>query len=121
LSPKYIEFRRAYLHDINPVGVGSMIIASALGILCYLNVFGESLKALAHFITLGSAFISVPIIAIFTKSRFYIARSPVILYSDVSHQTILQSCTCCICQNNYECEDMAWCPAYDGAICSLCC
>lgn len=121
LSPKYIEFRRAYLHDINPVGVGSMIIASALGILCYLNLFGENLKALAHFVTLGSAFLSVPLIAIFTKSRFYIARAPAILYSDADHQNIVQSCTCCICQNNYEREDMAWCPAYDGAICSLCC
>ncbi len=29
LSPKGIEFRRAYLYDINPVGVGALLIASS--------------------------------------------------------------------------------------------
>jgi purine-cytosine permease-like protein len=32
LSPKGIEFKRAYLYDINPVGVGAMVLASALSI-----------------------------------------------------------------------------------------
>ncbi len=32
LSPKGIEFRRAYLYDINPVGVGTMFLASAISI-----------------------------------------------------------------------------------------
>ncbi len=41
LSPKGIEFRRAYLYDINPVGVGSLIIASVYQMLCYWGVFGE--------------------------------------------------------------------------------
>jgi len=27
-SPRGIEFKRAYLYDINPVGVGAMILAS---------------------------------------------------------------------------------------------
>lgn len=115
LSPKHIEFRRAYLHDVNPVGVGSMIISSAIGIILYLGLFGETAKALAHFITIASAFILVPAIAILTKSRFYLARE-----SDdklFTHPDI----HCCICLNHYEKEDMAFCPAYDGPICSLCC
>ena len=29
--------------------------------------------------------------------------------------------TCCICQNQYDIEDIAQCPAYDDFICSLCC
>jgi purine-cytosine permease-like protein len=33
LSPKHIEFKRAYLYDINPVGLGAMVIAAALGML----------------------------------------------------------------------------------------
>ncbi len=119
LSPNYIEFRRAYLHDINPVGVGAMLIASASGILCYLELFGVYAKALAHFLTLAIAFILVPLLAIFTKSRFYIARPPEVVLSDKTQMNA--ECTCCICQNNFENEDMAWCPAYDGAICSLCC
>ena len=36
LSPRQIEFKRAHLYDINPVGVGSMLIASLLAILAQL-------------------------------------------------------------------------------------
>ena len=32
LSPKGIEFKRAYLYDINPVGVGAMALASLLSV-----------------------------------------------------------------------------------------
>src|SRR5690606_25492549 len=28
---------------------------------------------------------------------------------------------CVICEREYEAPDMAFCPAYQGAICSLCC
>lgn len=120
LSPKTIEFRRAYLHDINPVGVGSMVAASLLGIVCYLGILGETAKALAHFITLAMAFFLAPVIAIATRSKFYIARKPYSFASDKhgEHHGVIK---CCICQNNYEVEDMAHCPAYSGPICSLCC
>lgn len=40
LSPKGVEFRRAYLYDINPVGVGAMVIASILSVLSFVGVFG---------------------------------------------------------------------------------
>ncbi len=115
LSPVGIEFKRAHLFDINPVGVGSMLIACILGIICYLNVFGEYVKALSHFITLGATLIAVPSIAWLTKGRFYIARKPIEL--DLTQENI----QCCICQNIYEKEDVAYCPAYIGPICSLCC
>ncbi|MGH1485188.1 MAG: hybrid sensor histidine kinase/response regulator [Cellvibrionaceae bacterium] len=115
LSPKHIEFRRAYLHDINPVGVGSMIISSALGVIFYIGVFGEELKAVAHFVTILSAFILAPTIAFITKGKFYLARAE---DNDFFEQ---QEIECCICQNHYEKEDIAFCPAYDGPICSLCC
>jgi len=115
LSPQHIEFRRAYLHDINPVGVGSMIISSAIGIIFYLGLFGETAKALAHLITIISAFLLVPTIALLTKSRYYLARA-----TDDALFT-KQEINCCICLNLYEKEDMAFCPAYDGPICSLCC
>lgn len=38
LSPPGIEFRRAYLYDINPVGVGTMLIASLLSISAFAGV-----------------------------------------------------------------------------------
>ena len=40
LSPPGIEFKRAHLYDINPVGVGAMALASALSIAAHLGVFG---------------------------------------------------------------------------------
>lgn len=113
LSPKGIEFRRAYLYDINPVGVGSMLIASVISIIAYSGVMGDLAKALASFIAFGVSFVSVPIIALVTKSKYYIARPPTVFYQQVQH--------CCICEKKYEKEDMAYCPAYHDTICSLCC
>ncbi len=115
LSPKHIEFRRAYLHDINPVGVGAMIISTIIGVIFYIGIFGEEIKALAHFATIISAFILVPSIAIITKSKYYLARE------NDDDKFTANDIECCICQNYYEKEDMAFCPAYAGAICSLCC
>ncbi|WP_370980631.1 ATP-binding protein [Agaribacterium sp. ZY112] len=115
LSPSYIEFKRAHLFDINPVGIGAMLIASALGITCFLGIAGELLKALAHLVALASTLICVPIIAILTKSKFYIARKPHVFASSISHVE------CTICKNKFEKEDSSFCPAYEGNICSLCC
>ena len=115
LSPPFLEFKRSHLYDINPVGVGSMITASMIGIICYLNVFGEEAQALTHFITLATTFIMVPLIAWLTGGRFYIARPPSI---EISAR---QEHECCICENTFEQEDMTHCPAYQGPICSLCC
>ncbi|MCB1705920.1 MAG: response regulator [Halioglobus sp.] len=115
LSPRHIEFKRAHLYDINPVGVGAMLAASLLGLASYLGLFGDYGHALAHFIALGSAFVIAPCIAFATKGKYYLAREPLI-FTDRQ-----QSMQCCVCQNDYESEDMAYCPAYEGAICSLCC
>ena len=43
LSPKGIEFKRAYLYDINPVGFGSMLLSTLLGYLAYFGIFGQFL------------------------------------------------------------------------------
>lgn len=114
LRPPTMEFKRAYLYDINPVGVGSMLIASTAGFMAYLGVFGEAPQALSSFIALGSTFITAPLIAWMTKGRYYIARSPVFFPES-------GDITCCICDHHFEAEDMTHCPAYAGAICSLCC
>ncbi len=115
LSPKGIEFRRAYLYDINPVGVGTMFIASALSITAFLGVFGPLAQSFSSFIALLTALIVSPIIAWYTKGKYYIARKP--------HTFLLSKRTqkCVVCEREYETDDMAHCPAYQGAICSLCC
>jgi len=115
LSPAGIEFKRAHLHNINPVGVGSMVIASGIGVACYLQIWGEDIKALSHFFTFGSTLVIAPFIAYVTKGRYYIARTPNDFGSKV------KELTCVVCENTYETEDVAYCPAYTGSICSLCC
>jgi signal transduction histidine kinase/CheY-like chemotaxis protein len=116
LRPRQIEFKRAYLYDINPVGVGAMLIASAAAIATYAGAFGDAYHSLAPFVALGVSLISVPLIALLTKGRFYIARPRVGL------DTVgLAEIRCCICEHSFEPEDMAHCPFYAGPICSLCC
>ncbi|MCM2679172.1 hybrid sensor histidine kinase/response regulator [Echinimonas agarilytica] len=113
LSPKTIEFKRSQLHDINPVGVGSMLIASVVGFLAHFECFGPVAKALGSYIAFALPFVTVPLIAVLTQSRYYLVREPESIPSD--------SALCSICEMTFEREDMSWCPAYAAPICSLCC
>lgn len=117
LSPPGIEFRRAYLYDVNPVGIGSMGIASILSISSYLGLFGRGMQPFAIFISLTLPLFLAPAIARLTKGKYYIARKPEPLHPDPHVKTH----TCCVCGTAYENEDMSRCPAYQGNICSLCC
>ncbi|MCB1889946.1 MAG: response regulator [Rhodocyclaceae bacterium] len=113
LSPRGIEFKRAHLYDVNPVGIGAMLLASVLSIAAYLGVFGDAAEAFSTLIAMGVAFGTAPLIAWWTGGRYYLARQPA--PAGGARQT------CVICEQIYESEDMARCPAYQGAICSLCC
>ncbi len=115
ISPRHIEFRRAYLYDINPVGVGAIAIAIVAAMISYSGLLGEVMKALSAYLALGTAFFSAPIIAIATRGKYYLAREPDCDFGDATESQ------CCICAKTYEIEDMAGCPVYDGHICSLCC
>ncbi len=114
LSPPYIEFKRAHLYDINPVGVGSMLIASIVSIAAFTGAFGTLAQAFAPFIALVLAFILAPVIAVITRGKYYIARRGAGIAGVTGKR-------CVICEHEFEPEDMAHCPAYDGTICSLCC
>lgn len=115
LSPKRIEFKRAHLYDINPVGTGAMALSVAVSTACFFGLFGAAAAALCSLIGLTVAFIAAPLIAWATGGRYYIARqSPALPEADGKVR-------CSICENAFEPADMAFCPAYDGPICSLCC
>jgi signal transduction histidine kinase/CheY-like chemotaxis protein len=116
LSPRHIEFKRAYLYDVNPVGVGAMLIASAAAIATYAGVFGQQYHALAPFVALGVSVVMAPLIAFLTGGRFYLARPRVGLSGEPGVEI-----RCCICEHSFEQEDVANCPFYSGPICSLCC
>ncbi|MES2980558.1 MAG: ATP-binding protein [Pseudomonadota bacterium] len=128
LSPKGIEFKRAHLYDINPVGVGSMALASVLSVSAHLGLFGPLAQAFSAVIALGTAFVAAPLIAWATRGRYYIARTspldagepPAVAARGTDFQPYATRC-CVICEREYETPDMAHCPAYQGPICSLCC
>lgn len=113
-SPRYIEFKRAHLYDVNPVGVGAMLIAAAVGMLAHGGAFGALGEAMSSFIAFGVAFVCAPVLAIATRGRYYLARAA----QPTGDATSLR---CAICENTFEPDDTAYCPAYGGTICSLCC
>ncbi|ASY73125.1 ATPase [Sinorhizobium fredii USDA 205] len=115
LSPPGIEFKRAHLYDINPVGLGTMAVSALLALAAHFGAMGEIAASLAPYIALVTAFVVSPLIAWWTKGKFYLARKP--RKSWLRESEI----TCSICEHPFEPEDMAWCPAYAAPICSLCC
>ncbi len=147
LSPKGIEFKRAHLYDINPVGVGAMGLASVLSISAYLGAFGPMAQAFSAIVALVTAMVTSPLIAWATRGRYYLARTSTAEPSEPLHpahpassaaagQAVEDTAdpahasgsyqrwrmsTCVICERAYEGPDMAHCPAYQGPICSLCC
>ncbi|WP_428534506.1 purine-cytosine permease family protein [Rhodopila sp.] len=116
LSPSFIEFKRAHLYDVNPVGFGSMVFASVVSIIAFFGVLGPAAQAFSAFIALALAFVGSPIIAIATKGRYYLARAP---FDDTSTRATLLNCVSC--GFDYERQDMTSCPFHHGTICSLCC
>jgi signal transduction histidine kinase/CheY-like chemotaxis protein len=115
LRPPHMEFKRAHLYDINPVGVGAMTIATIVSISAFYGVFGPTTKALSAFVALTVAFFTAPLIAYLTDGKYYIARKPKRSWQNI------EAIQCCICEHTFEPEDTTSCPAYAGPICSLCC
>ncbi|KQP50515.1 ATP-binding protein [Methylobacterium sp. Leaf108] len=115
LSPPGIEFKRAHLYAINPVGTGAMAAAILAGCAAYAGWMGEGPQPFAPVLALATAFAGAPLIAYATGGRYYLARSAKTDWGGAS--TII----CQVCDHPFDTEDMAHCPAYGGAICSLCC
>ncbi|MCX8999890.1 ATP-binding protein [Rhizobiaceae bacterium BDR2-2] len=115
LSPQFIEFKRAHLYDVNPVGFGAMTISALAALAAYFGFFGALAANLYIFVSLVGPFVLTPLLAIATRSRYYIART-----SHFPEKTGTRI-SCCICEHPFDREDMAMCPVYSGPICSLCC
>ena len=115
LSPPGIEFKRAHLFDINPVGVGAMLLAAAVSLGAYAGLLGPMAADLSTFLAFGTAFVAAPLIAWATGGRTYLARRGRAAWAN---RGVIG---CSICELAFEPEDMAYCPVYTGPICSLCC
>ncbi len=114
-SPATIEFKRAHLYDINPVGLGAMLVAAALAMVAYAGLLGQWAAAFSPFIALVTALVVSPLLAWRTRGRYYLART------DIHRWAPGELVRCSVCDNRFESEDMAHCPAYSAPICSLCC
>ncbi|GLK86520.1 hybrid sensor histidine kinase/response regulator [Ancylobacter defluvii] len=114
-SPPGIEFKRAHLYDINPVGVAAVMAGTGIAVLAFAGLFGATLQAFAPFVALVVSFATACGVAWGTGGRYYLARHASKKWEG---RTTLK---CCICEHKFEPEDMAHCPVYAGPICSLCC
>ena len=115
LSPKIVEFKRAYLYNVNPVGVGSMGIASIISIVAFMGFFGDFAQSYSAILAMVIAIVLSPFIAFLTDGKYYIAREKEAIFEERTHAT------CATCNHEYEIEDMAYCPLHNSDICSLCC
>lgn len=116
VSPAFPEFKRAYLYNFNPVGCGSMALASFVALLCFSGMFGVMVQAYAAPIAFVTALTSAVAIGVATKGRYYLARQPVDLPAANPDANL-----CAICGVTYESSDMVHCTFYEQPICSLCC
>jgi signal transduction histidine kinase/purine-cytosine permease-like protein len=117
ISPSFVEFRRAHLPNVNPVGCGAMAVASIFSIICFMGAFGPMLQAYSAPLSFLIAFLSAIGLGLVTRGRYYLARPPSVLPLTGGARTL----RCELCAHSYEPSDMAWCPFYERPICSLCC
>jgi purine-cytosine permease-like protein len=123
LSPSWIEFKRAHLRSINPVGFGAMAVGSVVSIAAFFGAFGDLAHAFSPFLALVIAFVLSPVLCVLTKGKYYLARvddlePPLKTDTGALSTAVL---TCDSCGDEFERPDMASCPFHGAAVCSLCC
>ena len=121
ISPAAVEFKRAHLYNVNPVGCGAMAIASVVSITAFSGALGAGAQAYSAGISLGTAFLAAIVLGMVTRGKYYIAREATVILVDEPEGAAKGRVRCAICAYSYEPEDMAHCPFYEGPICSLCC
>jgi len=119
LSPPGIEFKRAHLYAVNPVGTGAMVLGLVAGCVVHAGLAGATTQPFGPLLALACAFGAAPTIAWATGGRYYIARAPTTQW--IRWDGDCPEIVCRVCDVPFEAEDMAQCPAYSGPICSLCC
>ena len=70
-----VRLRAAAMQEAVPVGVGAMGIASVLSVAAHLGVLRAGPQAFSAVIAMVTAFVAAPLIAWWTKGRYYIART----------------------------------------------
>lgn len=123
LSPELPEFRRTMLYAVNPVGVGSFLLSSALSIAAYFGLLGTGLKPYSPIVAVVVALVATPLLAMLTKGRYYLRHT-----DDGIPEPRFQpdgtpaagDYTCHVCHQVFERPDVLSCPTHAEPICSLC-
>jgi hypothetical protein len=83
-----------------------MVPAADRRLLAYGGLLGETAAAFSPFIALGLSMALAPLLAWATGGRYYLARQPSAEWQPG------ELVRCVVCENQFESEDMARCPAY---------
>lgn len=75
LSPRAPEFRRGMLYAINPVGFGSLALATGLTVVASFGGLGAALRPYSPLVAIVLALVMPPILAIATKGKYYLRRT----------------------------------------------
>jgi signal transduction histidine kinase len=62
-SPKSIEFKRAHLYDINPVGLVAMVVAAAVAMVAYAGLLGRWARGVLALHRAATALVVSPLLA----------------------------------------------------------
>ena len=131
ISPKEYLYKRAQLYRFNPVGVGALLIALAVSLPFALGFDGSFGKSIAPFISGGVSFVLVPIIAVITRGKYYVAPT---VAEDVVDESGAHSASvmddgdhrsgtlkCVKCTQHFDAREFVSCPFLRGHLCSVCC
>lgn len=136
LSPRNFLYKRAHTSTFNPVGVGALGVALAVGLPLAFGIAGPFGKTLAPFLSGVIAFVVAPLIAVATRSRFYQPATtagnidpalPPVGAGGVDQASVIAATPeaaqtgCVACQQRFELAEFVACPYYGKPICSVCC
>lgn len=74
LSPLQPEFRRGMLHNYNPVGIVSVLMAGGISVAMFFGAFGDSIAAFSPLFSALIAVLGHPLMAVLTKGQYYLRR-----------------------------------------------
>ena len=116
LRPQQMEFKRAHLYDINPVGVGAMTIATIVSISAFYGLFGPTRE--------GTGAVRRADRGVRHSAADRICNRRQILYRAQAEAELAESRGDSVLHlRTYVSSPRTWrrVPAYAGPICSLCC
>ncbi|WP_075692147.1 purine-cytosine permease family protein [Corynebacterium sphenisci] len=121
LSPRRPEFRRGMLHEVNPVGVGSLLISGGVSIAAYFGLLGPAVAPYSPLLAAGLAVTCTIALAAATGGRHYLRRvddGVGLPHLDEHGNPAADLLRCCVTGERFERPDMiaSAAPGPDGRV-----